>query len=116
LDDDGGTGRRKKRTADKVGRAALADKPDRAGSQTEKKLTCNKRKAKCKEREKEKQQGGRVAKRVDLLTVEGEGAGGYGRTLRALRENRLLGADQLRSPGLGTSLSGVFLGMHQWAH
>ena len=46
---------------------------------------------------------------------EGErAAGGYGDRRCALRENRLFGADQpIRSPGLGTALSGVFLGMHQ---
>lgn len=55
--------------------------------------------------------------KVDLLTVEGEGAGTGGLADTGLaRENRLLGADQPLIPGLGTALSGVFLGMHHWAH
>jgi hypothetical protein len=58
LGDDGGTGRRKKRTGEEAGRAALPDKPDRAGSQKEKRLTCNRRKEKGEEGKKNEATGG----------------------------------------------------------
>lgn len=78
MGDDGGTGRRKKRTGEEVGRAALPDKPDRADSQKEKKLTCNSRRQKGKERKKRSNRGVEQRREWIFLQWKGREPGGTG--------------------------------------